>query len=59
MNQSVYKQMVNKAFNCGTAKYPVMKTQNTLIEQFGKNLDPPKGYQGLTIMEAYMQGYNK
>lgn len=59
MNIPVYKEMVNKACNCGAAKYPLIKTQNILIEQFGKIYNPPVGYKGLTIMEAYMEGYTK
>jgi phosphopantetheinyl transferase (holo-ACP synthase) len=57
MNAFQYKEAVNKAYQCGTAKYPLHKAQNTLKEQYGADLDIPPNYKGLTIIDAYMKGY--
>jgi hypothetical protein len=59
MKSYEYKQVVNKAFECGSAKYDLRKTEKVLHSNFGTDLVEPKGYEGLTIMEAYFQGYQK
>jgi hypothetical protein len=58
MNVQTYKEIVSKASNCALAGYTMQKTQNVLFEQFGRNLEPPKGYKGVTIIEAYMENIN-
>lgn len=58
MNIRTYKEAVSKAASCGGAKYTLLKTQNVLMEQFGKDLSPPATYKGISIFDAYMKEYN-
>ena len=57
LNKQQYKAVVFNAFECGSAKYTAHKTQQVLTERYGNNLECPRGYEGLSIMEAYMKGY--
>lgn len=58
MNIQTYKEVVSKASNCAKAGYTMQKTQNVLFEQFGRDLEPPREYKGISIVEAYMENIN-
>jgi hypothetical protein len=58
MDRITYQEAVRKAYNHGAVKHPLQRTQIALQEQFGTDLEPPQGYDGETIFDAYMTGYN-